>query len=140
MCHIGFKHKNTLRFLLWAQKKKILLVDDEPDITLLISALLEFHDHSTTTLNDPTLVLETLQKELFDLLCTDIMMPNLDGVELIRKIRNDKKIKNMKIIALSAKEFSKEEYQSLLDNQVLLIKKPYDPRELVSKINQVLNV
>ena len=118
-----------------AEKKRILVIDDEPDITMLLSSLLEFHDYVVRTINDPTLVMETLENEKFDLICTDIMMPNLDGFALIKKIREREKNKVTKLIAVSAKEFSDEEYHFLVDNKVLIIKKPYDPQDLVNKIN-----
>ncbi|HLD73366.1 MAG TPA: response regulator [Bdellovibrionota bacterium] len=118
-----------------AEKKRILVIDDEPDITMLLSSLLEFHDYIVRTMNDPTLVMETLENEKFDLICTDIMMPNLDGFALIKKIREREKNKVTKLIAVSAKEFSDEEYHFLVDNKVLIIKKPYDPQDLVNKIN-----
>jgi len=118
-----------------AEKKRILVIDDEPDITMLLSSLLEFHDYVVRTMNDSTLVMETLENEKFDLICTDIMMPNLDGFALIKKIRERAKSKITKIIAVSAKEFSDEEYHFLVDNKVLIVKKPYDPQDLVNKIN-----
>ena len=118
-----------------AEKKRILVIDDEPDITMLLSSLLEFHDYVVRTINDPTLVMETLENEKFDLICTDIMMPNLDGFALIKKIKEQEKSKATKLIAVSAKEFSDEEYHFLVDHKVLIIKKPYDPQDLVNKIN-----
>lgn len=120
------------------QKRKILIVDDEPDVTLLVSCLLEFHNYTVTCLNDSTLVPETLKKTDFDLICTDIMMPNINGFSLIQQIRKDEKHKDAKLIALSAKEFTEDEYQFFLDQKVLLIKKPYEPQELVAKINGLL--
>lgn len=120
------------------EKKKILIIDDEPDVTLLVSSLLEFHNYAVTCLNDPTLVTDTLKQTKFDLICTDIMMPNMNGFDLIQKIRGDETYADVKLIALSAKEFTDLEYQLLLDNHALLIKKPYEPRELVDKINTLL--
>ena len=118
--------------------KKILLIDDESDITMLVSTLLEFYNYKVQTLNDPLQVISTLEKEKFDLVCTDIMMPNLDGIELIKRLRNNKKTESIKIIVLSAKEFTPVEYDFLTKNQVLLIKKPYEPTGLVHKIAQQL--
>lgn len=121
------------------EKKRILVIDDEPDITMLLSSLLEFHNYIVKTVNDPTLVMETLENDKFDIICTDIMMPNLDGFSVIKKIRAIEKNKNVKLIAVSAKEFSDEEYDFFVHNKVLLIKKPYDPQDLVNKINTMFN-
>ena len=75
--------------------KRILLVDDDPDITLTFKAGLDgrYHDDSNKmkrfevyTYNDPLLVLEEFKPDFYDLLLTDIYMPNMNGFELCEKI------------------------------------------------------
>jgi len=122
------------------EKKRVLVIDDEPDITMLLSSLLEFHNYVVKTINDPTLVMEALENEKFDVICTDIMMPNLDGFSLIKKIRSHSATQSTKLIAVSAKDFTDEEYQFFVDNKVLIIKKPYEPQDLVNKITTMFSV
>ena len=118
-----------------ARRKSVLLIDDEPDVTMLVSSLLEFNDYRVTTINDPLVVMELVRKETFDVIVTDIMMPNLDGMELLRQILKSGKNNKVKLVALSAKDFRKEEYKFFIDNNVLIIKKPYEPQDLLDKIN-----
>ena len=121
-------------------REKILIIDDEPDMTMLISTILEFNDYHVTVINDPMVVIPTLEKEKFDLICTDIIMPNLDGLELIKRLKQNKKTENVKIIAISAKDFTPSEYDFLVQHKILLIKKPYTPSDLINKINQQLKI
>lgn len=77
------------------RKKRILLVDDEPDITMSISAVLESSDLEVTTYNDPVLALSSFKPHHYDLVMLDVKMPKIDGFELyneIRKIDNQTKV------------------------------------------------
>src|ERR671918_993292 len=76
-------------------KKRILLVDDEPDITMSIGAVLESNDLEVTSYNDPVLALSSFKPHHYDLVMLDIKMPKIDGFELyneIKKIDNRTKV------------------------------------------------
>lgn len=76
-------------------KKRILLVDDEPDITISISAVLESNDLEVTSYNDPLLALSSFRRRYYDLVILDVKMPKIDGFKLyneIRKIDNQTKV------------------------------------------------
>ena len=76
-------------------KKRILLVDDEPDITISISAVLESNDLEVTSYNDPGLALSSFKPHHYDLVMLDVKMPKIDGFELyneIKKIDNRTKV------------------------------------------------
>jgi CheY-like chemotaxis protein len=64
------------------RKKRILLVDDEPDITISISAVLESNDLEVTSYNDPVLALSSFKPHRYDLVIFDVKMPKIDGFEL----------------------------------------------------------
>jgi len=66
---------------------KILIVDDDPDICAYMQTMLEASDYDVTTLSDPTLVVDRIKEEEFHLLVIDLMMPRMDGIELISHIR-----------------------------------------------------
>ena len=80
--------------------KKILLVDDEPDITYTIKNLLEENEFKVDTFNDPILTLNNYKANFYDLVILDIKMPKMDGFELYLKIRE--KDPNVKICFLTA--------------------------------------
>ncbi len=64
----------------------IMVVDDDPSITLQISAILKKHDFSCTAFNDPVLAMQDFLKNPYHLLITDISMPYIDGFELIKRL------------------------------------------------------
>ncbi len=68
---------------------KILVVDDEPAILRTLSALLHLEGYSCETEADPVAALERLRTEMFHLLITDLVMPGLDGLELVRQLRHE---------------------------------------------------
>ena len=118
-------------------KNKILVVDDEEDVTFLLSSLLEFHDFSVTTRNNPAGVIEELEKNSYTLIVTDYMMPGLDGLKLCQEIRRSLKTKDLHIMMLTAKGLTHDEHQKLLELNVYIVKKPYQPNELVTKIKEM---
>ena len=66
---------------------KILIVDDDADICAYMQTMLEASDYDVTTLSDPTIVVDRIKDEEFHLLVIDLMMPRMDGIELISRIR-----------------------------------------------------
>jgi len=80
-------------------KKKILVIDDENDVLLTIKDEFEFLGHDVTTLNDPDLVEHHLSENDYDLILLDIMMPKINGLDLIEVIRAKTQVK---IIIVSA--------------------------------------
>lgn len=119
--------------------KKILIIDDEVDFTELTSTLLRFNDFDVDTINEPTEVREKLQNESYELVVSDLMMPNLSGFDLIEQIRDMQDYREKPIIVLSAKILNDEERKFLLQKNVEFLTKPFEPQSLVSKILQTLS-
>ncbi len=123
-------------------KTKILVVDDEPDVTYTLKATLEatgFFD--ITTFNEPNMALSNFRPNMYDLVVLDIKMPQMNGFELLREI---KKIdENVKVCFLTAVSELTEyaaaikEISHTLD-QNLIIKKPIENIELVKQLNQII--
>lgn len=121
------------------EKKHILIVDDERDFTEIISTLLDFHDFNVDTINDSSEVLSVLKKAPYDLIVTDLMMPGMDGFELVAKLRDDPHYKTIPVIVLSAKVLSDDERKRLMLSNVTFLTKPFEPQGLVEKISQMLS-
>lgn len=118
--------------------KRILLIDDEPDFTELVGTLLSFHDLAADTFNDARSVKEIVTKNSYDLIVTDLMMPEVDGFEVVRTVRGEPQYEKTPIIVLSAKSLSDEERKFLLQQRIHFLPKPFEPQELVEKIGQLL--
>lgn len=116
---------------------KILIVDDDKDISDLISLVLKKEGIDSTIVNDSTKVPEIIEKDYFDLILLDIMMPELSGIEVCTKIRD--KV-NCPIIFLSAKT---ELIDKMLGYEIGgddYITKPFNNSELVLKIKSHLRL
>ncbi len=72
-------------------KKKVLLVDDEPDFLEVIKSRLEVNSYEVITASDGKEALETLKKEKVDAVLLDILMPRMNGIETLKNIRQDNK-------------------------------------------------
>ncbi len=115
---------------------KLLIVDDEANIRELIKKYALFEGHEVIDAVNGLDAIEKCQKNDFDLIVMDVMMPELDGFSAVKEIR---KMKNIPIIMLSARG---EEYDRLhgfdlgIDDYVV---KPFSPKELMMRINAIMN-
>ncbi|WP_194776151.1 response regulator transcription factor [Pararhodonellum marinum] len=117
------------------QKVKILVVDDEPDIIEILTYNLEKEGYEVASAEDGIKAVKTAIKFKPDVILLDIMMPNQDGVETCRQIRDISDLKNTFIIFLTARS---EEYSEVAAFDVGAddyITKPIKPRALVSRIS-----
>jgi len=121
-------------------KKRILVVDDEPDINFLFKMILEenseFMVHSFT---DPLLALKNFKSNLYDLILVDIKMPEMDGLDFYREIR--KIDKNVRLCFVTASEkyyepFRKEIYDILGEN--CFIQKPIANEDLLKLVKTMI--
>ncbi|HET6716872.1 MAG: response regulator [Nitrososphaeraceae archaeon] len=120
-------------------QKRILAVDDEPDLTMICSLALQYHGFKVDTFNDSQEALSNFKPDYYDLVILDIKMPKMDGFELYDKIK--KKDDKVKICFLTAselyyEEFRKKEYSALDKN--LFLKKPIDNDDLLKEVNKIM--
>lgn len=117
--------------------KKILVVDDEPDVTELLSYKLNQAGYAVETINDPLLIIGTAHSFRPNLVILDIMMPNIDGIQICRMLRADPKMKNIPIIFLTAKGEAEDRIKGLETGADDYVCKPFDTRELLLRIQAV---
>ena len=118
------------------ETKKILVVDDEEKIRLIIKKYAEFEGYAISEASDGMMAIEMCKNEDFDLLILDVMMPELDGFSTCKEI---KKIKDIPVIMLSARgeEYDKiHGFESGIDDYVV---KPFSPKELMMRVNVVIS-
>ncbi|MDP9289169.1 MAG: response regulator [Thermoproteota archaeon] len=116
--------------------KRILIVDDEPDITYTWKKVLEEDGLTVHTFNDPLLALSNFKANLYDLLLIDISMPLMSGFEFYRKIRE--KDKEVKVCFITAFEIYRDQFGQLPKSNLLqFVRKPIEIEELTRLVRDV---
>ena len=120
--------------------KRILIVDDEPDITFVFKIGLEDNGFVVDTFNDPQIALSNFKTNLYDLLLIDIGIPKMNGFELYREIRKiDDKVKACFFTASEAYYMNlKAKYGMMNPDPNCLILKPISMDDLVKRVNQIM--
>ena len=119
-------------------KGKILVVDDEIYIVHILDFSLGMEGYEVVTALDGEQALEKLKAEKPDLIVLDIMMPKLDGYEVCKAIKSDPETRHIPVILLSAKGRNVDQKMGFDVGADDYITKPFSPRKLVERINQLL--
>jgi two-component system response regulator VicR len=121
------------------EKKKVLCIEDEPEMIDLIKLILERKGFEVVGAVGGAEGLEVIRREMPDLILLDLMMPGVDGWEVFRQIRADEKLKPIPVIVVTAKAQSIDKVLGLhiakVDDYVT---KPFGPQELLNSVNKVL--
>ena len=118
---------------------RILLVDDEPDITLTFEQMLEGEGFKVDSFNDPHIALSNFTPRTYDIALIDTLIPKMNGFDLYKKLKNiDNKVKYCFLTAYGAS------YETLNKNYLALnvdwfIRKPINTEQLVKEIKSKLN-
>ena len=113
----------------------ILVVDDDNDLTELLDEFLSEHKLKTKVFHNPMKALDYLQTSIPDLILLDIMMPEMDGFQLLRKIRETL---DVPVIMLTAKGEVSDKVVGLELGADDYLAKPFEPRELLARIQSIL--
>jgi two-component system phosphate regulon response regulator PhoB len=120
------------------EKKKILVVDDEPDVTDLVAYHLKAKGFHVESLNDATASISRARAFQPDLVILDIMMPHLSGIQVCRILRADNKLARVPIIFLTAKAETHDRIEGLESGADDYLSKPFSPKELVLRVESIL--
>src|SRR6266850_6726516 len=119
---------------------KILFIDDNDEITELISKFLRLKNYDVTTTNDGKNGTSLLLNQKFDVILLDISMPGFSGFDVIDTLEKQGRIKDQKIILLTAVNMSQEEIDGLLELGVSAsLLKPVEMDVLIKTIDHILN-
>jgi DNA-binding response OmpR family regulator len=121
-----------------ADKRTILIAEDEPDIRDLVSFRLERAGYDVILAEDGQEALEMAIEHRPDLAILDVMMPRMDGLELTRRIRAEETIKAMPIILLTASVQDQAVTEGFRAGADDYMRKPFSPQELLSRVEAVL--
>ncbi|MBK6266554.1 response regulator [Marivirga sp. S37H4] len=117
--------------------KKILIVDDEPNILLSLEFLMKKEGYEVFIARNGREAIEIVKKELPDALILDIMMPEVDGFEVCEFIKKNNKTAHIKVVFLTAKAKDSDIQKGLSVGADLYLKKPFSTKELVKKVNEI---
>jgi DNA-binding response OmpR family regulator len=118
-------------------KKKILVVDDEDDILQFLELVLREKGYDVVTAASGQEALTRAQMERPDLVLLDIMMPQMDGWEVLKLLRVDEETADIPVAMLSARTEAKDRVQGLQEGAIDYICKPFALQELLDKIGTI---
>ena len=118
--------------------KKILVIDDEPDLRELVRVNLDQAGYGVETASSGREALQALRRSTPDLVVLDLMLPDISGTELCRKIRSDPALADIPVIMLTAKAAEVDRVVGFELGADDYVTKPFSPRELVLRISAVL--
>ena len=119
--------------------KKVLTVDDEPNIVAALEFLLEKNGYDVSVAADGVEAIEQLDAFRPDLVLLDVMVPKLSGYEVCQRMRAEPKWRDIKIVMLSAKGREVEVSKGMSLGADLYVTKPFSSAELVATIQQLLS-
>jgi DNA-binding NarL/FixJ family response regulator len=121
-----------------AEHKRLLLIDDDPNLILLVKDYLEFRGYDVITAENGREALEVLEQDLPDMIICDVMMPEMDGYSLVKHVREDARTSWIPILFLSAKGQSQDRVKGLNTGADVYMVKPFEPEELVAQVESSL--
>lgn len=118
--------------------RKILVVDHDIGTSHVVCSYLEKRGHTALEAHDGRTALQTLQQEQPDLVVLELMLPDIDGLKVLRAIRGDPRWRKLPIIILSARASEWDRTLGLDLGADDYLVKPFNPRELVARVGAVL--
>jgi len=119
------------------KKEKILVLDDDPDIGMMIKMMLEYKGYSVTVSERAEQAHEILKNDEFDLIIMDMLLSGVNGTDLCSEFKKDSSIADIPIIMISAHPNAKDIcLQAGADE---FISKPFDMHDILSKIDRLIN-
>jgi DNA-binding NarL/FixJ family response regulator len=120
------------------ENKRLLLIDDDPNLILLVKDYLEFRGYEVITAENGREALEVLEQEIPDMIICDVMMPEMDGYALVDHVRQDPRTSWIPVLFLSAKGQSQDRVKGLNTGADVYMVKPFEPEELVAQVESSL--
>lgn len=118
--------------------KKILIVDDEPNIVMSLEYTFKKNNFEVFIARDGQEALEILQNHFPDIIILDVMMPMVDGYATLEQIKKEERLRHCKVIFLSAKNKEKDIEKGLSLGANLYVTKPFSIKKLVDQVHELL--
>ncbi|MFV8352255.1 response regulator transcription factor [Flavobacterium sp. XS2P14] len=118
--------------------KKILIVDDEPNIVMALEYTFKKNNFEVFIARDGQEALHILEVQLPDVIILDVMMPMVDGFATLEQIKKDERLRHCKVIFLSAKNKEKHIEKGLALGANLYVVKPFSVKKLVEQVQDLI--
>jgi DNA-binding response OmpR family regulator len=118
--------------------RKVLVVDDEPDVLLLCRVNLEFEGYEVVEAADGEAAMEQVRAERPDVVLLDVMMPRMDGWQVLQAIKADDELKSIPVVMLTAKVQDQDQIRGWSEGAADYITKPFSPLALSQVLQDVL--
>jgi CheY-like chemotaxis protein len=118
--------------------KRILVVDDDEMVLMALDELLKPEGYEVHTVGGGAEALQKLDESAYDLIMTDVIMPEMDGFELCRRIREKEKYREIPIVFLTAKTRDEDRVRGLEAGANLFLSKPISPDKLLGIVSSTL--
>ncbi|MDA0176395.1 MULTISPECIES: response regulator transcription factor [Mesoflavibacter] len=119
-------------------KKKILIVDDEPNIVMSLEYTFKKQDFEVYIARDGSEALDILKSQTPDVVLLDIMMPNVDGYQTLQHIKDNQSLNNTKVVFLTAKNKASDIEKGLNLGADKYLTKPFSVKKIVSEVLELL--
>ncbi len=117
--------------------KRVLLAEDEPNIVESIRFLLDRAGHDVSVCDNGRMALESTLESPPDVLVLDVMLPGMDGFEVLRHLRADGRAEGLPVLVLTAKGQREDRERALEAGADLFITKPFSNADLVDAVHQL---
>ncbi len=119
-------------------RRLVLIADDDEDILALVRATIERSGHEVMAVADGAAALSAMAERRPDLAVLDIAMPELDGLEVLRRLRADDETKDLPVILLTAQAQAADVERGFATGARAYVRKPFSPRDLATRVDDLL--
>jgi two-component system alkaline phosphatase synthesis response regulator PhoP/two-component system response regulator VicR len=121
----------------WKKPKKILAVDDDQSITLVVQMSLQSEGYEVVTARNGREALEMVREHQPDMVVMDVMMPIMDGLSALRILKEDESTADIPVIMLTARTSEADVLSGWLRGADMYMTKPFDPWQLIANVNNI---
>jgi two-component system, OmpR family, response regulator MtrA len=119
-------------------RRLVLIADDDEDILALVRATIERSGHEVMAVGDGAAALSAMAERRPDLAVLDIAMPELDGLEVLRRLRADDETRDLPVILLTAQAQAADVERGFATGASAYVRKPFSPRDLATRVDDLL--
>ena len=119
-------------------RRLVLIADDDEDILALVRATIERSGHEVMAVADGAAALSAMAERRPDLAVLDIAMPELDGLEVLRRLRADDATRDLPVILLTAQAQAADVERGFATGASAYVRKPFSPRDLATRVDDLL--